>query len=199
MKPLYDTDVWSTVDAEDLWIFDKLILSRRLKYVCGPTGVTVPRPGRYIVRPCVNLMGMSLGAKIVHLEKSTDHLPAGYFWQEIFEGRHLSIDFKWNKMIRCTEGFVNKNNISRFDRWIVTDDYPRLPAIVHRLVTKYEYANVEMIGGKVIEVHLRGNPDFDDGAVEVIPVWNDESPEVDDRFVYVPDEDGDRLGFYKRY
>jgi len=30
--------VWETIDPDELWAMDKLILSRKLGYVCGPTG-----------------------------------------------------------------------------------------------------------------------------------------------------------------
>ena len=33
-----DDDVWELAHEEDLWIFDKLILSKRLGYQCGPVG-----------------------------------------------------------------------------------------------------------------------------------------------------------------
>ena len=49
---------------------DKLILSRKLKYNCGPVGLDVPN-GWYIVRPCVNMLGLGLGAQKVWLEKET--------------------------------------------------------------------------------------------------------------------------------
>lgn len=46
---------------------------------------------------------------------------------------------------------------------------------------------------------LWGNPDFDDGAVEIIPVWRDSDIQCPQGFTWVADPDGDRLGFYKRY
>ena len=66
---------WKTADPECLWVMDKLILSRKLGYTCGPMGVDVPMPGWYIVRPCVNAIGLGLGAQKIWLEKETMHLP----------------------------------------------------------------------------------------------------------------------------
>ena len=34
----------------------------------------VPKPDWYIVRPCINAMGLGLGAEKVWLEKDTEHL-----------------------------------------------------------------------------------------------------------------------------
>lgn len=190
---LYDDEVWPLIDDDDLWIFDKLILSRKLEYVCGPVGVSVPRPDWYVVRPCVNLMGMSKGVSIEHIDNSTNHLPAGYFWQEVFEGRHLSVDYKDGHQILCTQGFCNTADVTKFDRWVVTDDTPNLPDLIKDIVVKYPTVNIEMIGGKIIEIHLRGNPDFVDGAKEIIPVWKLEG------YTFVDDPDGDRIGFFKKY
>ena len=33
-----DDEVWDVAHTEDLWIFDKLILSKKLGYQCGPAG-----------------------------------------------------------------------------------------------------------------------------------------------------------------
>ena len=74
---LDDTDVWANCPAEDLWVFDKLIVAKKLGHLCGPRGVDVPQPGKYITRPCVNLMGMGRGAKFVHIEKTTDNVLEG--------------------------------------------------------------------------------------------------------------------------
>lgn len=59
---LDDDETWLRCHIDDLWIFDKLIVSKKLGYVCGPHGVNVPQNGKYIVRPCVNLMSMGRGA-----------------------------------------------------------------------------------------------------------------------------------------
>jgi len=66
--------VWKTADPDDLWVMDKLILSRKLGYNCGPVGLDVPTPGYYIVRPCVNMLGLGLGAQKVWLECETVHV-----------------------------------------------------------------------------------------------------------------------------
>ena len=87
-----ETQVWSIAHPEDLWVLDKLILSRHLNYTCGPVGVDVPKPAHYIIRPCVNALGLGIGTQKIFLTKSTDHLPTGYFWSEVFFGRQLSVD-----------------------------------------------------------------------------------------------------------
>ena len=92
-----DDTTWENVDPNDAWALDKLVLAKKLGYNCGPAGVNVPESGEYIVRPCVNAMGLGLGARKEFLEKDTAHIKPGYFWCEMFEGRHLSVDYSFGK------------------------------------------------------------------------------------------------------
>lgn len=195
----YDEQAWPDVAADDLWVFDKLIVSRKLNHICGPAGVSVPSKGNYVVRPCVNLLGMSRGAAIQWLEYNTEDIPLGYFWQEVFIGRHLSVDYVNGIQVRCTEGFPSSEDMSKFTRWTITKDTPTIPTPIQEIIARYPNVNVEMIDGHVIELHLRGNPDFSDGAVDIIPIWKDSDVLCPNGFVYVEAPDGDRLGFYKKY
>ena len=63
MNDTEEDKVWKTINPDYIWVMDKLILSRKLGYKCGPTGIDVTEPGYYIVRPCVNALGLGLGAK----------------------------------------------------------------------------------------------------------------------------------------
>ena len=149
---------------------DKLILARKLGYVSGPTGMDVPIPNWYIVRPCVNMLGLGLGAERVWLDMYTMHLPLGFFWCEEFKGRHLSVDYHHGVQHICIEGHKPDNTFTQWDKWIKTDDQVPLPKELKQF-TKYEWLNVEYINGKAIEVHLRHNEDFVDNISEFIPVW----------------------------
>ena len=191
-----DDEAWFECHVNDLWIFDKLILSRKLGYVCGPVDAWVPEPNYYIVRPCINPAGMGRGATIEYIEKETDHLPVGYFWCEIFEGRHLSIDYYFGNQKLATEGFRAKNNpLWKFDKWMRVNDEIEYPEILHDLVRMYPTINCEFIGDKLIEVHLRGNEDMGNYS-EIIPVWDDKTKI--DGYEYFEDIDYKRLGFYKK-
>ena len=63
-----EENIWMNADPDDLWVFDKLILSKKLGYACGPVGTNVPKPDWYIVRPCVNAIGLGLGAQKVWID-----------------------------------------------------------------------------------------------------------------------------------
>lgn len=184
---------WMRCDVEDLWIFDKLILSKKLGYTCGPVGVDVPRPDMYIVRPCVNLMGMGVGAEFLFLEEDTDYLPTGYFWCEIFKGRHLSVDYLDGEQVLCVEGFRSPDSpIYKWDRWERVDDIIPYPSIFK----KYPYLNCEFIDGKLIEAHLRVNPDFQNDEQVILPVWEGQDLTPPEEFEYVSDPDHHRVGFF---
>lgn len=189
--------VWRTIDPNDIWVMDKLILSRKLGYVCGPTGLDVPVPGYYIVRPCVNMLGLGLGAQRIWLDKETMHLPLGYFWCEWFEGRHISIDYHWGKQTLAVEGFKSGDNLSRWNDWRRVDDIVDLPKILQDFSTKYEWINCEYINGKLIEVHFRHNEDFVENINHFIPVWEGETINPPRGYTYreYPDVHG-RIGAY---
>ena len=170
-------------------------------YVCGPTGVDVPEDGFYIVRPVTNIVGLGIGAyeQYLTVEGWTDHLQPGTFWSEIFEGDHLSIDYEWGKPILNIQGFRYPESFVRWKKWIKVEQTVELPDILKPIANKYQFMNCEYIGGKLIEVHLRKNPDFDFDNVEFIPVWEgqDTTPPEGYRYVDCP-EYNQRIGAFVR-
>ena len=197
MREHAEDTVWKTIDPNDIWALDKLILSRKLGYNCGPVGLDVPKPGYYIVRPCVNMLGLGLGAQRVWLEESTVNLPLGYFWCEWFSGRHLSIDYTQGKQTLAVEGFKNPDTFTQWKRWERVKDSMPLPDILIELTQRYEHVNCEFIGGRLIEVHLRRNQDFNANVNVFIPVWTGESTVPPDGYTYrdYPDVHG-RIGAF---
>lgn len=197
MKEHAEDSVWRTIDPDDIWVMDKLILSRKLKYNCGPVGLDVPMPGYYIVRPCVNMLGLGLGAQRVYIDESTDHLPVGYFWCEWFSGRHLSIDYHWGKQVLAVEGFKTPDTFTRWKLWKRVEDSMPLPSLLAELAQRHKHVNCEFIGNKLIEVHLRRNEDFDDDVNVFVPVWQGESTVPPNEYTYrdYPDVHG-RIGAF---
>lgn len=190
--------VWRDIDPDEIWAMDKLILSRKLGYICGPVGLDVPTPGYYCVRPCVNMLGLGLGTQKVWLEQETMHLPIGHFWCEWFDGRHLSVDYWHGKQMLCVEGFKADDTFTKWERWVSKSDKVPLPFNL-KTFTHHTWLNVEYIGGKVIEIHFRRNDDFEADTTEFIPVWEGESidPPVGYRYKDYPDIHG-RIGAFIR-
>ena len=195
-----DTQAWNHVHNEDMWIFDKLILSKRLGYICGPHGIDVPKPGRYVVRPVVNIEGMGRKARIIEIEKSTKSLlEPGEFWCEVFTGRHLSVDYIKGKQILCVEGIRDPADpLWKWSKWIRTDDQIEYPSIMKALKCLYPYVNIEMIGDRIIEIHLRLNPNWKSyNGDEIIPVFDDYLEPLEG-YRYVPSAEYHRRGFFQK-
>jgi len=179
-----DSDVFDTIDISDLWCCDKLILSKKLGYYCGPCGIA-PKPGKYIVRPLMNLRMMSRGAALEYLD--SDSIPDGYFWCEVFSGRHLSFDYCHGHQTLAVEGFRNSQRLDRFSHWTRVPDQFVLPAQLQAVAERYAHFNVEVVGDHIIEVHFRYNDDFHNHTANtIVPVWRDE---------FYQSTCGDRLGF----
>ena len=190
---------WKTADPDELWVVDKLILSRKLGYKCGPVGTDVPEPNYYIVRPCVNALGLGLGAKKLWIEKYTLNLNVGHFWCEWFEGRHLSVDYEYGQQVFCVEGIKSDDTFVKWDRWIKTDDQVPFPEILKDFKDKPKI-NCEFIGGKLIEVHFRANPDFRKNISEFIPVWKEQKTTPPKGYDYIEDPDiHDRIGAFVKW
>ena len=191
-------DEWNQIHPKDIWAYNKLSLSRVLGYICGPAGTTVPKPDFYIVRPCMNLLGMGRFARKEWLEKETEHCYPSDFWCEIFQGPHLSVDFRDKKSELVVLGEKNVDDpLYKWAKWTKLDVEIEFPPILNDLVGQYEWINCEMIGNHVIEVQFRQNPDFRYQNTVAIPVWNDDKVQKnDENYTFVEDNDYLRRGFY---
>ena len=168
------------------WLFNKLEVSLKLGYDCGPAGVPITKAGNYIIRPIYNLYGMGIGAhkKYLDPDKHGDdmihhkHIPPGYFWCEWIDGTHYSVDFmkqdgKWvpfSSMIGCHYG---EDNLVKFKEWEVIEPEFELPDWLHSIETE-RYLNIESKDDKIIEIHLRSGNDhiwnLNIGS-KIYPVW----------------------------
>lgn len=194
-----EEEAWNSVEPDKLWLLDKLILSRKLGYKCGPIGTDVPMADYYIIRPCVNALGMGLGAHIIFIDCITDNLPLGCFWCEIFEGQHITVDYQYGKPVLAAEGKRSTKDLSRWDEWIriSTQDAPKIPDAIYEIAKNEPIFNCEYIGDKLIEVHFRENPDFQYNNSEFIPVYSKEIRNFDD-YTYIECPDGPRIGAFVR-
>ena len=208
-----DWDTWQSLDSAR-WVLNKLELSIKLGYHCGPAMKPVDKTGEYIVRPIMNFSGMGIHTRKLFLEENRiTTIELGYFWCEFFKGPQYSIDYTWkgNQYFPCfcTQGFIDEGEFVHFNYW-KRISYPGfiLPKWVNDLGK--EKINIEFIGDKIIEIHLRHSDDFPPGASEIHPIWKNTSDEVKENFSrlgYIwrkdyTDADGfiknPRLGFYWR-
>lgn len=192
-----DEDAYISCRPEDRWVFDKLLIANKAKVLAAPREIPVPSKGEYIVRPIYNLSGLGLGASKMRLtpETSEVRIPLGYFWSEVLEGVHLSVDYTNLKPSLTVQGIPPKEGLVRWRGWAKIDNAfaPELPKWLTNIATQYKTINIEYIGGKVIEVHLRGNPDPFDKGDFLKPVY--EGDEIEGEFVEAPEPLVGRLGF----
>ena len=194
-----DKDVWPNCPVDYLWVYDKLILARKFGHKAGPAGVPVPKSDWYIVRPITNIRMMSRGAEKMWLTpETTDLVPDGFFWSECFTGRHTSADFHYGVQSLAVEGFRDDaSRLDRFSRWEKIADKYSFPQELGELWRLTPWVNIEYIGGRVIEVHLRWNDDFSNHGSDVIyPVWQGENTARPPNTTWYDSPAGDRLGFW---
>lgn len=201
MQFVSDCDVWASCPPDWLWIYDKLIVAQYEHVVSGPAGVSVPVAGWYIMRPISNIRMMGRGSKRCWLETGDDmQVPDGYFWSEVLIGDHISVDYHWGNPVLSVQGFRDDDSrLDRFNRWIKIVDQRSLPTWLSALGSTQEWINVEYIGGKAIEVHLRYNDDFaNHNANEIVPVWTGQDTTPPPGWSWYASASQDRLGFWTR-
>jgi hypothetical protein len=164
-------------------VYDKLALALRAGLCAAPCGVD-PRDcgletGEIVfVKPIVNLGGMAVRARAVPV----DAVPSepGSFWSERLEGPHTSTDCLvrdghavWFAHTRGSD----EKDMERPIYWEIGAPLAALEPIVagwvERLIPGYTgLCNLEMIGGRPIEMHLRGsNGFFDFYGPEFMRAW----------------------------
>lgn len=195
---MYDDDAWIAYPHHRGW-FNKLEVSLRLGYACGPCGVAPTVSGYYVVRPIYNLEGMGIGAFKAWIDAGdASRVPPGSFWCEWFDGDHHSVTYRWNDgwhPVSTWQGFNAPDDLSRFHRWVRSKWSAPLPQMFD-VLADCGVINVEFVGGRIIEVHLRPSPDPEvDGTL--IPVWADNPveglvPAFDDGNGFLPVP---RIGF----
>jgi hypothetical protein len=197
-----DYQAWEQY-PEYRWIFNKLELALKLGYKAGPACVPVPNTSstlfKAIIRPIYNLYGMGINAKVRTFRPMIDNefiinhgfISPGHFWCEYFEGKHYSIDYKktnqpkgsiwaWEPFCAIV-GEKEENNLTRFTKWTRIDP-PKmlLPSFLNKIVN-VDFLNVECIGDKIIEVHLRTGNDVlhkEFIGTIAIPIWDDEKDKI---------------------
>lgn len=186
----WDEDAWLKYPKHHKW-FNKLYVADHFGYDCGPAGVSVKRPGNYVVRPVYNLAGMGLNAAVLYLTPNDTHLiQPGYFWVEYFKGTHYSIDYvRKDGVFQQVVNYIGLNrpeNLSAFTSWTQTDYQYPLPNSLKDL--DVDCINLEAIDDKIVEVHLRGGFMHLKQYRELIPVF-DHQPKIKYGYQFIEEYD----------
>jgi len=197
MYYLEPDEEWNNIHHSDLWVYNKLFLSRVLGYTCGPAGTTVPKPDFYIVRPSFNLFGMSRFARKEWIEKRTDEIHPSEFWCEIFKGEHLSVDFYKKQQNLVILGTKKEDEpIYKWEKWEKVERKVDFPEILQNLKGNYDWINCEFIDGNLIEVQFRRNPNFRYENTVAIPIWDEKIDKKNEGYRFVNSESYERRGFW---
>lgn len=160
--PTEDSDAWMW-NPRHRWAYDKLQVATLQALLAAPHGVA---PDKYPVfsKPIYNLKGMGVGSGVLH--SRADYEAAyrpGHMWVELLEGEHVSSDVAlidgtpqwWRHAAGVAAGD------GTFDYWEVrAESAPAVEAWAgdwcRRHLAGYTgMVNLETIGGRIIEVHLR--------------------------------------------
>lgn len=154
-------------------IYNKLCLAEAQGLRAAPLGIDPQLFGfaaqdEVFVKPITNLAGMSLNAGVYRVE----NLPyrAGSFWCERLIGQQTSTDCL--VLNGQTQWFAHtlaatEKNQQRPIYWQIGVDLPYIEPLLSDFIAEYlshytGICNVEMIGDKLIEMHLRGSNGFYD-------------------------------------
>ncbi len=160
--PIDDIDCWEWF-PDHRHIYDKLHIARSQNVASG-TASDMPAEFPVFAKPRVNLKGMGLGSGIITSAGDfRARMTPAQMWMTLFSGRHVSTDcavvagkVHW---ARHATGITWTGGM--FQHWIIhgegdetLEDY--LAAWISRELPNYAgMMNIETIGGRIVEVHLR--------------------------------------------
>lgn len=160
--PVDDPPTWDLY-PERRWLHNKLAICETQGLPHGPHGTTPPEFPVFS-KPIYNLRGMGAGGRVI--ESHADYLASlipGHFWMPVLEGPHVSTDLVLTdgRIAWCRHASGVPAAAGTFDHWIVhAEAMPTLEAylaewIARHLVGFMGVVNIETIGGRIIECHLR--------------------------------------------
>ncbi|KAA8647762.1 hypothetical protein EYZ11_000235 [Aspergillus tanneri] len=164
-------------DAYDLypkfrWAYNKLTVAELQGIKCGPHE-TEPDHDLYPIfsKPIYNLGGLGADARLIRTQEDywRSHTP-GHMWSALLTGKHYSTDIAviagrpvW---FAHTRGMADKDQTWDYWEVNVTADctvQQNIAAFIESHVAGYTgMVNMETIGGKIIEIHLRFSPQWPD-------------------------------------
>ncbi|KAA6186904.1 hypothetical protein F2Q65_03145 [Thiohalocapsa marina] len=180
--PVSDAAAWRLC-PQHRRVYDKLSLALDAGLTAAPCGVDPAAYGiaadtELFVKPVVNLSGMGLAARRVRADAIPEE--PGSFWCECLHGTHTSSDclvrdgeVRWFAHTRASAA----KDAERPLYWEVGAALPELEADIRRWVARWlpgytGLCNIELIGGRPIEAHLRGsNGFFDLYGPHFMPAW----------------------------
>lgn len=155
-----DAHLWN---PSHRWIYNKLAVAESQGLACAPHGVCPPEFPVFS-KPITNLRGMGTGSRVLpDLAHYQRHMTPGHFWMTLLEGEHVSSDITvvrgaaaWWRHCRGTPAAQGT-----FEHWTIEAGHrPELEAYLAAWISRHlaSYTgmlNLETIGGRIIDAHLR--------------------------------------------
>lgn len=191
--PTEDSDAWEW-NPQFRFVYDKLAVAKSQDLAAGLHGTRVPSFPVFS-KPISNLRGMGAGSRVIASQEEYDrHFTPGHFWMTLLTGRHVSSDAAViGGEVRWWRHATGKPaGEGTFDYWTVhAQSDPEIERncgawIVRHLRGYTGMINLETIGGRIIEVHLRITDQWPDlngkgWAGAVVGLYADGEWRFDDR------------------
>ncbi len=167
--PTDDVDAYR-FNSRYRWVYNKLMVAKTQSLECG---LPDEMPLRYPVfsKPVVNLKGMGIGSCMINRpDEFKNKCPFGNFWTTYLAGDHVSSDFAVvnGSVLWCRNTLGIPAGGGTFDYWVV-EASPRINLerycrrwIANFMPTYTGMLNIESIGGRIIEAHLRFSDQWPD-------------------------------------
>lgn len=160
--PTEDDDAWRWY-PQHKWVYNKLAVAESQGFECAPHGA-VPERFPVFSKPVFNLRGMGAGSRIIRSLKEYKHVQRpGHFWMPLLEGEHVSSDVAvvdgepvWWRHVTGAPlegGMFDYWTVQAAARAEVENDGGNW--IRQHMQGYTGMMNLETIGGKIIEAHLR--------------------------------------------
>jgi hypothetical protein len=160
--PTEEQDAWHLF-PQYRWVFNKLQIAESQGLACGLHGMD-PESYPVFSKPVYNMRGMGAGSRVLRSAKEYQrYLRPGHIWTTLLEGEHVSSDIAvirgravwWRHVLgRALED-------GKFDYWtVLAAGRPEVERhcgewIARNLSDYTGMVNLETIGARIIECHLR--------------------------------------------
>lgn len=160
--PTEDSDAYRLYPAQR-WIYNKLAVAESQGMECGLHGMDPPRYPVFS-KPIYNMRGMGSGSRMLRSAKEYERYNRpGHFWLPLLEGEHVSTDVAVVQGEPCWWRHVKGKALGEgtFDYWtILAEARSEIEAycgawLKAHLAGYTGMVNLETIGARIIEVHLR--------------------------------------------
>jgi hypothetical protein len=157
-----DSDSW-TWYPRHRWVYDKVAVALSQGLEAAPHGVAPPRYPVFS-KPITNLKGMGVGSRVLRsADDYVTHYTPGHMWMTLLDGRHVSSDVAVldGRPVWWRHATGRPGAEGTFDYWVLhaaadAEVEGHCGAWIARHLAGYTgMINLETIGGRIIEAHLR--------------------------------------------